>query len=230
MWGICFLISSGLIVSSGLAFSSMDGVRKDLETYLDEVGGDVRKWVERFVQVFMSMQVSIVSILISICVWLLLTIVEIARRRVGISIVIVATFYTILMLVSHGVGLQTSQRVSAEYVLDAFASHEDCPKQLVPRLCAFSKEGDVLKYEATYVLSYFGVGVLAMYAAFLLFIRRVEKQGGGGERYSFKSSGLGSGGGGGGGDDGLSTQMEEYQTGGAGADGQAPWRNNSAYA
>jgi hypothetical protein len=34
---------------------------------------------------------------------------------------------------------------------------------------------DVQKYEATYYLSYVGVGMLAMYAAFLMFIRRIEE-------------------------------------------------------
>ena len=65
-------------------------------------GGETKTAYLRFVKFFLSMQMSIISILISICVWLLLTVVEIAKKNVGISIVLVATFYTMLMLVSHG--------------------------------------------------------------------------------------------------------------------------------
>ena len=42
--------------------------------------------------------------------------------------------------------------------MENFSSREDsCPKRLIPKLCAFDK-GDVQKYEATYYLSYVGVG------------------------------------------------------------------------
>ena len=154
--------------------------------------------------------------------------VEIARKRVGISVVIVATFYTMLMLLSHGMGLQTSQRQTADFVIENFSSRENCAASLAPKLCAFSTK-DVQSYEATYYLSYVGVGMLAMYASFLLFIRRVEQGGGGdGGRYSFKSTGVGRHGGGG---EGMSTRMDEYQVGGAsGGDGASPWRENEAYA
>ena len=86
VWALCFLISVGLITSSGLAFQSMNDVRKDLETVADETGGETKRAYERIVKSFMAMQLSILSILISICVWLLLTVVEIARKRVGISL------------------------------------------------------------------------------------------------------------------------------------------------
>lgn len=90
-------------------------------------------------------------------------------------------------------------------------------------------------------------GMLAMYASFLLFIRRVEDLAGGGGgggagRYSFKSGGVGGGSGGGGGNGietgggggGMSSQTYDYRggggSGGAGGGDASPWRENAAYA
>ena len=83
-----------------------------------------------------------------------------------------------------------------------------------------------------------GSGMLAMYASFLLFIRRVEDLAGGGGggagRYSFKSGGVGSSGGGGngietGGGGGMSSQTYDYR-GGSSTGDASPWRENAAYA
>lgn len=229
VWGLCCLLCVGLITSAGLAFQSMDDARKDLQTIADRQSEASKTAYLRFVKYFLAMQMSIVAILVSICVWLVLTVVEIARKKVGISIVLVATFYTMLMLLTHGISLQFNQQQTADFVVENFGG-PNCPASLIPKLCAFDKK-DVEKYEATYYLSYVCVGMLAMYAAFLVFIRRVEEGGSGsggggiGGRYAFKSPGLGAGVAGGG---GMATQMEEYQGGGAEADA-SPWRQNTAY-
>eukprot|EP00227_Mantoniella_beaufortii_P019304 CAMPEP_0197581130 /NCGR_PEP_ID=MMETSP1326-20131121/4743_1 /TAXON_ID=1155430 /ORGANISM="Genus nov. species nov., Strain RCC2288" /LENGTH=157 /DNA_ID=CAMNT_0043144989 /DNA_START=134 /DNA_END=604 /DNA_ORIENTATION=- len=153
----------------------MDGVRKDLLTLSKQQSAESKDWTMSHVKIFLNMQIAIISILMSVAFWLILTIVEIARKKVGISIVLVATFYTCLMLVSHGVSLQFTQSSGTDYVLENYSSSATCPKVRAPKLCAFSKQ-DVAMYQATFYTSYVGVGMLAMYAAFLLFIRRVEEE------------------------------------------------------
>lgn len=219
------LISVALIIASGLAVESMDGARKDLLTIADRLGGELKKDYHRYVEFFFSMQMSIISILISICVWLVLTIVELARKQLGISIVLVATFYTMLMLLSHGISLQTSQRQTADFIVENFSGAPGCNADMIPRLCAFDEE-EVKKYEATYYLSYISVAFLGLYAAFLMFIRRVGEFGGRfeGSDGVFKS-GIGSSSSESG---GMSTRTDEYQGGGANADA-SPWHQNAAY-
>jgi|AntAceMinimDraft_12_1070368.scaffolds.fasta_scaffold17082_1 uncharacterized membrane protein YgcG len=181
----------------------MEGVRKDLLSFADKMDEPGKSSILSLANQFVTMQVSIISILVSVGVWMILTVVELLRQKVGITVVLVATFYTMLMMLSHGVGVQLNHKLTTDWVISTFSSKQSCDVENYPKNCAFDKD-DVTLIEATYAMSYVGVGLLAMYAGFLIFIRRVQEQegndaaygggsSGGGERYTFKS-GIGQGG------------------------------------
>ena len=107
---LCLLLGLGNIIASMIAFVSMHGIRVDLvemsgdtsnETYAEEVLSLARN--------FLSMQFGLFAIFVSSIVWGVLVLFDYFKFSVGKSFVLMATLYTVLLLLTHGVCVQTIQ-------------------------------------------------------------------------------------------------------------------------
>lgn len=180
IWALCAFSVISMFIAGMMAFSNMQMLRDEL---YEEGNSSVAK-------LFTQMQFGIFSMAISVALWVACTMWEYAykntpQKALGITIVLGATFYTMIMLLSHGISLAYTQTYTADWVLETYNECTLTQENNYPNLCAFD-EGDKEKYEATYAFAFMSFGCMFLYGAVLGYLRYKEnKEGisGGGDAY-----------------------------------------------
>lgn len=172
------LVSIGCVTASIVAFISMTKVRLELlelaKTALDD---NIRRSIEEYAEYFLSMQFSLFAIFVSVFIWTTVTSIEVWYKKWGLSLVLVATLYTMLMLLTHALALETVQNITVDAVKRYFNDQSACNEiyhRAYPTLCGLDKTG-VREYEAAYGMAYASVGFLTVYAIFIFMLRQQEE-------------------------------------------------------
>ena len=164
------LVSVGNITASIIAFDSMQHVRLDLLQVAKMGSEGARRNVEEFAGYFLSMQFALFAIIFSVIIWTVVTLIELWYKKwISISLVLVATLYTMLMLLTHALALEKIQRITVDSIKRDISSTL-CDRDKYPGLCGLDEAG-VREYEAAYGMAYASVGFLAVYAVYLLVLR-----------------------------------------------------------
>ena len=154
LWGLCVLVCVTLFLSACVSGDALASEFKDAEdTYSDNP----------LLQLIKLMQSNVGFLLLTCIGWMLLTTVEIVTHKMGVDVVAAATFFTAFTLCGHAVTfLFASMYVDEMFVaMSSGSDHENAKEHMK-------------KYQATYAVSFIAAVVLALYGAFLLFIRRQE--------------------------------------------------------
>lgn len=170
---LCLLLGLGNIIASLIAFASMHGIRVDLvemsgdtsnETYAEEVLSLSRN--------FLSMQFGLFAIFVSSTVWGVLVLCDYFKFSVGKSFVLMATLYTILLLLTHGVCVQTIQATTLKALEGRWQDY--CNAQQYENLCSFDHAAETAKYEAAFVMAYLGIVGLVLYVFLMVYFYRQD--------------------------------------------------------
>ena len=103
---LCGLLGLGNIITSMIAFSSMHGIRVDLVEYAGDTGQESRaEDALRNARYFLSMQFGLFAIFFSTLVWGVLVVLDRFKFSVGKIFILLATMYTVLMYLTHGVSV-----------------------------------------------------------------------------------------------------------------------------
>ena len=172
------LVSIGCTTATIVAFISMTAVRLELlELAKTVVDDDIRRSIEEYAEYFLSMQFALFAIFVSVFIWTVVTSIELWYKKWGLSLVLVATLYTMLMLLTHALALETVQNITVDAVKRYYNDQSTCneiDRRTYPTLCGLDKTG-VREYEAAYGMAYASVGFLAVYAIFIFMLRQQEK-------------------------------------------------------
>ena len=172
------LVSIGCVTASIVAFISMTKVRLELlELAKTAVDDNIRRSIEEYAQYFLSMQFALFAIFVSVFIWTVVTSIEVWYKKWGLSLVLVATLYTMLMLLTHALALETVQNITVDSVKRYFNDQSVCneiDRKTYPALCGLDKTG-VREYEAAYGMAYASVGFLMVYAIFIFMLRQQEE-------------------------------------------------------
>ena len=170
---LCLLLGLGNIIASLIAFASMHGIRVDLvelsgdtsnETYAESILSLARN--------FLSMQFGLFAIFVSSIVWGVLVLFDYFKFSVGKSFVLMATLYTVLLLLTHGVCVQTIQATTLKVLEGSWQSY--CNAQQYEHLCSFDHAAETAKYEAAFVMAYMGIVGLILYVFLMVYFYRQD--------------------------------------------------------
>ena len=118
---LCGLLGLGNIITSMIAFSSMHGIRVDLVEYAgDRTGTTETEAALRNARYFLSMQFGLFAIFFSTLVWGVLVILDRFKFSVGKIFILLATMYTVLMYLTHGVSVETISKPTLENVQKSY--------------------------------------------------------------------------------------------------------------
>ena len=156
-----------------IAFASMHGIRVDLV----ELSGDTSNeaYAESTMSLsrnFLSMQFGLFAIAVSSFVWGVLVLFDYFKFSVGKSVVLTATLYTVLLLLTHGVCIQTIQATTLKDLEGRWQSY--CNDQQYENLCSFDHTAEKAKYEAAYLIAYMGIGGLTLYVFLMVYFYRQD--------------------------------------------------------
>lgn len=170
---LCLLLGLGNIIASMIAFASMHGIRVDLV----ELSGDTSNEAssERILSLarnFLSMQFGLFAIFVSSIVWGVLVLFDYFKFSVGKSFVLMATLYTVLLLLTHGVCVQTIQATTLKDLEGSWQSY--CNAQQYEHLCSFDHAAETAKYEAAFVMAYMGIVGLVLYVFLMVYFYRQD--------------------------------------------------------
>ena len=170
---LCGLLGLGNIITSMIAFSSMHGIRVDLVEYAGDTGQETRaEDALRNARYFLSMQFGLFAIFFSTLVWGVLVILDRFKFSVGKIFILLATMYTVLMYLTHGVSVETISKPTLENVQKDFAIW--CNADQYEHLCAFDLAAETAKYEAAYVFAYMGIVGLVFYVCLMVYFYRTD--------------------------------------------------------
>ena len=170
---LCGLLGLGNIITSMIAFSSMHGIRVDLVEYAgDRTGTAEAEAALRNARYFLSMQFGLFAIFFSTLVWGVLVILDRFKFSVGKIFILLATMYTVLMYLTHGVSVETISKPTLEDVQKSFTKW--CDEDQYEHLCAFDHAAETAKYEAAYVFAYMGIVGLVFYVCLMVYFYRQD--------------------------------------------------------
>ena len=108
---LCGLLGLGNIITSMIAFSSMHGIRVDLYEAYGDLDSEGALQLSKY---FLSMQFGLFAIFFSTLVWGVLVVLDRFKFSVGKIFILLATMYTVLMYLTHGVSVANRLRIHTE--------------------------------------------------------------------------------------------------------------------
>lgn len=170
---LCLLLGLGNIITSLIAFASMHGIRVDLVELSGDTSNEASaESILSLSRNFLSMQFGLFAIAVSSIVWGVLVLFDYFKFSVGKSFVLMATLYTVLLLLTHGVCVQTIQATTLKVLEGSWQSY--CNEQQYEHLCSFDHAAETAKYEAAFVMAYMGVGGLILYVFLMVYFYRQD--------------------------------------------------------
>ena len=170
---LCLLLGLGNIIASMIAFASMHGIRVDLvEKAGDTSSQSTEEELLSLSRNFLSMQFGLFAIFVSSIVWGVLVLFDYFKFSVGKSFVLMATLYTVLLLLTHGVCVQTIQATTLKDLEGKWETY--CNAQQYEHLCSFDHAAETAKYEAAFVMAYMGIVGLVLYVFLMVYFYRQD--------------------------------------------------------
>ena len=170
---LCLLLGLGNIIASMIAFASMHGIRVDLvEKAGDTSSQSTEEELLSLSRNFLNMQFGLFAIFVSSIVWGVLVLFDYFKFSVGKSFVLMATLYTVLLLLTHGVCVQTIQATTLKDLEGSWQSY--CNAQQYEHLCSFDHAAETAKYEAAFVMAYMGIVGLVLYVFLMVYFYRQD--------------------------------------------------------
>ena len=159
---LCGLLGLGNIITSMIAFSSMHGIRVDLYEAYGDLDSEGALQLSKY---FLSMQFGLFAIFFSTLVWGVLVILDRFKFSVGKIFILLATMYTVLMYLTHGVSVQTVSESTLKSLEGAYPGW--CNADQYEHLCTFDHAAETAKYEAAFVFAYMGIVGLVFYVCLM---------------------------------------------------------------
>ena len=120
---------------------------------------------------FLSMQFGLFAIFFSTLVWGVLVVLDRFKFSVGKIFILLATMYTVLMYLTHGVSVETvSEAHTRESLEGAYPGW--CNANQYEHLCTFDHAAETAKYEAAFVFAYMGIVGLVFYVCLMVYFYR----------------------------------------------------------
>ena len=166
---LCGLLGLGNIITSMIAFSSMHGIRVDLYEAYGDLDSEGALQLSKY---FLSMQFGLFAIFFSTLVWGVLVILDRFKFSVGKIFILLATMYTVLMYLTHGVSVQTVSESTLKSLEGAYPGW--CNEDQYEHLCSFDHAAETAKYEAAFVFAYMGIVGLVFYVCLMVYFYRQD--------------------------------------------------------
>ena len=166
---LCGLLGLGNIITSMIAFSSMHGIRVDLYEAYGDLDSEGALQLSKY---FLSMQFGLFAIFFSTLVWGVLVVLDRFKFSVGKIFILLATMYTVLMYLTHGVSVQTVSESTLKSLEGAYPGW--CNADQYEHLCSFDHAAETAKYEAAFVFAYMGIVGLVFYVCLMVYFYRQD--------------------------------------------------------
>ena len=147
----------------------MHGIRVDLYEAYGDLDSEGALQLSKY---FLSMQFGLFAIFFSTLVWGVLVVLDRFKFSVGKIFILLATMYTVLMYLTHGVSVQTVSESTLKSLEGAYPGW--CNANQYEHLCTFDHAAETAKYEAAFVFAYMGIVGLVFYVCLMVYFYRQD--------------------------------------------------------